>query len=319
MLALGIGQAAFASAETGSGDPFLVRLTENSEVPLPGTEFYPEGIAVSRVGDLYVGSLAQNEVWKLDRQTRKIERFSSAEAGLHSVIGIHVAHDQRTLHACSSDPKGAFPGSRSELVTFDLQTGTVVRRASLPPGGLCNDIAETDDGTILLTDSFGARIFSIASDETELTVWSESMDFVGEGFGLNGIANLNGSIFAVKYNSGELFRFSKTDQGVSHERVTLQRPLEGPDGLEPLNDGTLLVVEGYSGSVSVIDISTGSVEVLAGGLDSPTTAAIHEEFVYVVQGQLDHFFGMTQTPPGPFGLKRVNLHQVLAALSQRVE
>ena len=41
MLALGIGQAALASAETGPVDPFLVRLTENNEVPLPGTEFYP--------------------------------------------------------------------------------------------------------------------------------------------------------------------------------------------------------------------------------------------------------------------------------------
>lgn len=49
------------------------------------------------------------------------------------------------------------------------------------------------------------------------------------------------------------------------------------------------------------------MSILAENLDSPTTAAIYQGFAYVVQGQLDHFFGMTPEAPAPFALKRVSL------------
>lgn len=296
-----------ASADAEANNPYVVRLTQANEVPLPGNGFYPEGIAISAEGDLYVGSLATNEIWRLDRQTKKIERFSAPDANLLSVIGVHVSGDGRSLYACSSDPKYAYPGRNSELVTFDLQSGTVTGRVDLPGGGLCNDIAETDDGTVLLTDSFGGRILSLSPGADQLSVWAASPDFSGKGINLNGIAAIGNAVFAVKYNSGELFKFTRTPDGVTHERIALDRPLNGPDGLERLSGDRLLVVEGFSGSVSIIDLATGSVGVVAENLDSPTTAAIHKEFAYVVQGQLDHFFGMTQAPPGPFSLKRVKL------------
>ncbi len=307
-LSLFLAAPAFAaSAEAGLKDPYEVRLTPTNEVPLPGDDFYPEGIAVSAEGDLYVGSLSKNEIWRLDRQTKRIERFSAPDANLRSIIGVHVSGDGRSLHACSSDPKGAYPDRRSELVTFDLQSGAVTGRAQLPRGGLCNDIAELADGTILLTDSFGGRIFALRPGSRELSVWAMSPDFAGEGFNLNGITSVVDAVFAVKYNSGELFKFTWDLNGVKHERLSLDRPLNGPDGLERLGPDTLLVVEGFTGSVSIIDLSTGSLSVVAQDLDSPTTAAIFDGFAYVVQGQLDHFFGMTQEPPGPFSLKRVTL------------
>lgn len=296
-----------ASAEAATNDPYVVRLTPANEVPLPGDAFYPEGIAIADDGDLYVGSLAQNEIWRLDRQSKRIERFSRLDANLLSVIGVHVSGDGRSLHACSSDPKGAYRGRASELVTFDLQSGAVTGRAALPLGGLCNDIAELDDGTVLLTDSTGGRIYSLRPGGNALSVWAASADFNGNGFNLNGIVTVGDEVFAVKYNSGELFKFITTPNGVAHERIALDRPLNGPDGLESLSGDRLLVVEGLSGSVSIIDLAAGSVSVIAEILDSPTTAAIHEQFAYVVQGQLDHFFGMTDAPPGPFSLKRVAL------------
>lgn len=296
-----------AAAEAATNDHFVVRLTPANEVPLPGDEFYPEGIAISADGDLYVGSLAQNEIWRLDRQSKRIERFSRPDANLLSVIGVHVSGDGRSLYACSSDPKGAHPGRASELIAFDLQSGAVTNRSALPLGGLCNDIAELDDGTVLLTDSFGGRMYSLRPGENGLSIWAASADFSGEGFNLNGIVAVGDAVFAVKYNSGELFKFTRTRNGVAHERVALDRPLNGPDGLEHLSGDRLLVVEGLSGSVSIIDLAAGSVSVIVENLDSPTTAAIHEQFAYVVQGQLDHFFGMTQDPPRPFGLKRVPL------------
>lgn len=301
------GAAWAASAIAQTNDIYLVQLTETGEIPLPGDGFYPEGIGISQEGDLYVGSLADNQIWRLNRQTRRIERFSAPDADLLSVIGVHVSADNRSVYACSSDPKGAFAGRRSELVTFDLQTGLVLGRAPLPEGGLCNDIAEMDDGTVLATDSFGGRIMALQPGSDTLSVWAQSPEFLGEGFNLNGIVSIGDLVFAVKYNSGELFKFTQTSKGIRHERLALARELEGPDGLEHIGDDKLLVIEGFSGAISVIDLTTGSVDLVAENLDSPTTAAIHDGFAYVVQGQLDHFFGITPTPPVPFALRRVKL------------
>lgn len=289
------------------GAPTLVELTASDEVPLPGSTFYPEGIAVSADGDLYVGSLATNQILRLDRQSRRIERFSAPDADLLSVIGVHVSADGRSVHACSSDPKGMYPGRRSELVTLDMQTGNVTGRAQLPEGGLCNDIAELDDGTVLVTDSFGGQILALRPGDRALTIWAQSPDFRGDGFNLNGIVSLGDAVFVVKYNSGELFKFTRAADGIMHERVRLDRALNGPDGLEHIGKDRLLVVEGFSGAVSEIDLVSGSVKEVAGNLDGPTTAAIFDGYVYIVQGQLDHFFGMTPSPPEPFALKRVRL------------
>lgn len=296
-----------APSAAHSDDSHLVQLTETGEVPLPGSALYPEGIGVSASGDLYVGSLVERQILRLDRQTRKIQRFSAPDADLLSVIGVYVSNDDSAVYACSSDPRGVHAGRRSEIVGFDIQTGSVTRRAALPEGGLCNDIAELDDGTLLVTDSFGGRILALAPHADALSVWAQSPEFIGEGFNLNGIVSVDGAVFAVKYNSGEMFRFSSSETGVTYERVALSRPLNGPDGLERISDEQLLVVEGFAGTLSTIDLSTGAVSIVAENLDSPTTAAIHQGFAYVVQGQLDHFFGMTQEPPRPFALKRVKL------------
>lgn len=290
-----------------SDNDYRVELTATGEVPLPGATLYPEGIGVSASGDLYVGSLSEHQILKLDRQTRKIQRFSGPDADLMSVIGVYVSRDDSAVFACSSDPKGAYPGRRSEIVAFDSQSGSVPRRAALPEGGLCNDIAELDDGTILVTDSFGGRILAWAPQSEALNVWAQSPEFLGEGFNLNGIVGVDDAVFAVKYNSGELFRFTMSKGSVTYEKVLLARTLNGPDGLERIGDKKLLVVEGFTGAVSTIDLTTGAVSILAENLDSPTTAAIYQGFAYVVQGQLDHFFGMTPEAPAPFALKRVSL------------
>ena len=305
-----VALAAIASAAPAfaqSANDYLVRLTASDEVPLPGSAFYPEGIGISSSGDLYVGSLSERRILRLDRQTRQIEQFSAPDADLLSVIGVHVSKDDRTVYACSSDPKGVHSGRRSEIVALDIQTGSVVRRAALPEGGLCNDVAELEDGTVLVTDSFGGRILALPPQSSALAVWVQSPEFVGQGFNLNGIVSLGDEVYAVKYNSGELFRFSRSQGSTSYEAIQLSRRLNGPDGLEQIGENRLLVVEGLTGTISMIDVTTGVVSTLAENLDSPTTAAIHDRYAYVVQGQLDHFFGMTQQPPKPFALKRIRL------------
>lgn len=229
-----------------SDNDHRVELTARGEVPLPGDALYPEGIGVSQSGDLYVGSLSEHQILKLDRQTLKIQRFSGPDADLMSVIGVYVSRDDSAVYACSSDPKGVHPGRRSEIVAFDSQSGSVTRKAALPEGGLCNDIAELDDGTILVTDSFGGRILAWAPQSEALNVWAQSPEFLGEGFNLNGIVGVDDAVFAVKYNSGELFRFTMSEGSVTYEKVLLARTLNGPDGLERIGDKKLLVVEGFT-------------------------------------------------------------------------
>lgn len=276
---------------------------------LPGADRYPEGIAAGADGKLFVSSLTRGEILRISPATGAAEIFTKGNADLMSSLGLRVSHDGTRIYACSSDPSGLHGGRGSELVAFESATGEVVGRYLFPGGGLCNDLTELADGTILATDSFAPRILALTPAANTLVEWVRDARFEGEGFNLNGIAALGSRVYAVKYNNGELFAFTDWEKGTpTIVTVALDRPLAGPDGLIAYGDG-LLVVEGNAGSLSRIALDprtrSGVVSVIADGLDSPTTVAVVGVEAFVVQGQLDHFFGMDPSPPGPFLLARI--------------
>jgi len=283
---------------------------QDAYIILQPADMFAEGIAGAPDGDLFVGSLARGEIWRLGRNTHTHHVFASPESGLMSVIGVHVSRDGERVYACSSDPAGLHPGRNTELFVFDRASGAVLGRYEFPGGGLCNDIAERADGTVLATDSFQPRILALTPDGA-FTEWLRDEAFAGEGFSLNGIAEIGEAVYTVKYNSGQLFRIDEDAQGRHIREVELDRPLAGPDGLELLDDGSLLVVEGHAGALSRIRFSedgmSGNVESVADGYDVPTTVAAWGGAAYVVEGQLDHFFGMDPSAPGPFRVRRTPL------------
>jgi len=276
----------------------------------PPSDMFPEGIGIAADDQAYVGSLARSEIWQIDINTGASSVFTKGDADLMSVLGVHVSRDQNRIYACSSDPAQRFNGRGSELVSFDRASGLVYARYSLPGGGLCNDIAELADGTILVTDSVAPRILALTPDGNFLQ-WVEDSRFAVEGFGLNGIATVDNAVYVGVFATGSIFKIDTTTDELPVLPVVLNRPLAGPDGIVVLENGNLLVVEGQTNSVSRVLLepsgTEGRVEVLADNLEGPTTAAINKGQAIVVQGQLGRFFGMDSSPVVPFELRVIDL------------
>jgi hypothetical protein len=281
------------------------------DIHLPYENLYPEGIGVARDGDLYISSLTRGEIIHINRKTQRQSVFTHDDADLMSILGIHVTTDDKTVLACSADPAGRHAGRGSEIVVFNRSTGRVIGRHKLPGGGLCNDIAQLHDRTILLTDSMSPRILALKSGTKAegLSEWVRSGEFAGEGFNLNGIAVSGDLVFVNKFNSGQLFVINSVGSHRKVTEITLNRPLKGPDGLVALSKTELLVIEGGAGALTRVRLTgtQGQLETLATGLDAPTTLAVYGPDAFVVQGQLDHFFGMDPAKPEPFTLRKIPL------------
>jgi streptogramin lyase len=287
--------------------------------------FFPEGVAAGADGDLYVGSLSRGAILRVPKGASAAEPFiAPGTNGLVSVIGLLADPERDALWACSSDPGvGDLTGSAApSLTAFRLSDGAPLKSFPMGKGAFCNDMALAPDGAVYVTDSFNPVIRRASLDTGRMEVWLENPRFVGappapkglgDPFNLNGVVfGPDGALYAVKTNTGELFRIVLDGVGnpASVEEVALPRPLEGPDGLKALPDGGLLVVEGAD-RLTRIDLSAEPIrlETVAKGFDFATTTTLTEDGVWVVEGQLDRLFlpEKAKDAPKPFKLTRAAL------------
>jgi sugar lactone lactonase YvrE len=298
----------------------------HSYIPLPGAELYPEGIAIDSDGSLYVSSLREGRILKIDTHTKKATDFvKPGKHNLVSAVGIFSDTINNFLWVCSSDPgvsKYTGKGSVS-LKKFDLNTSKFLGSFDLPKGGFCNDITKDNYGNIYVTDSFNPRILRLKHRGKRLKIWIENPAFSGEGFNLNGIDFDGGdTLYVNKYNSGKLFKINIKTKKILE--VKLPRPLFAPDGLKVLNKNNLLIVEGGStsdpslatagrGKITQVQLSDsipeGKLKVIADGLDVPSAFAIDDEInmLWVVESQYDHLFKYKNNPPYSFRILGIEL------------
>lgn len=298
-------------------------------LPLPGRMLFPEGITVDENGTLYVGSITSSTVLRVDPpyEARDVSEFSQGQLTRGS-IGVFVDDAQGVLLACDSSP--AEPVA-SSLVALDLETGMRVAEHALVPAAeenpvLCNDGVVAADGHAYFSDSFGARVMRVAADDlrtdgidAEVFLEDPLLGAVGDPpFGANGVAELDDELYVVNFNQGTLLRLPRDAEGNALELVQVAledeagRPLTlvGPDGLAVSSGGTLIVVEngifggGAGNRLAEIELDgdTGVVREVVGDLDIPTTAAESGGRQWIVEGQLDHLFGLDEAPPSPFQL-----------------
>lgn len=295
-------------------------LAHADTVTLPDAQFAPEGISHDQDGNLYVGSLTQGRVIKIDADSHEVMSFATEGAnGMVTVVGLHVEDD--SVFVCSSDPGiGALTGTAAPaLVAFDVASGAPFGRYPLPEGGaFCNDIAALPDGTILATDSFVPRIYALRPGSDRLEIWFEDDRFAAEGFNLNGIAYDDGAVFVARYNTGTLHRIEIGSRGNAGQVTDLAMPREihGADGLTAVGNGRFLLVEGGGlsagarGALWGVKIAEGAVTLdeIATDLNVPTTATVVGTTAYVVEGQLDHLFDAEAAGPAdPYRILSIEL------------
>ncbi|MCY1075949.1 Vgb family protein [Archangium lansingense] len=285
---------------------------EASRFPLklriPIQDFFPEGIAHSADGTFYVGSYSTGTVLRQRPGNFHFEPFLPANG--RAIAGMKVEDSTRTLWLCELDLTQATPGG---LKAYDLHTGRLRGFWPFPVEGGCNDLTLDSQGNVYATDTFLGVVRRLKKGASQLETWASDPErfMAPPGYpGLNGIAWDNGSVYVVKYDSGDLFRIGINPNGSAGTitRITTDSPLGFPDGILMLSPGVLLVVDNDNGQFKRVDLSgdSGHVSVLATGFDNPTTVALHDGDAFIVESQFDHFFGIDQTPPDvPFTVKRV--------------
>jgi len=187
----------------------LPKVTEARELFRLDRTLIPEGIAWDpKSGSYFVGSIAQRKVVRVD-SSGAVSDFSKP-GDLRNVLGLAVDPSRRRLHAVSTSlVAGASDRARNQVVTYDLDTGALVRRVDVPAAAQLNDVAVSPDGELFVTDSGAGGVYRVRSTGTVDTLVAP-----GSVPGVNGIArSSDGTALYLAHATG-VARFDLTSREI---------------------------------------------------------------------------------------------------------
>jgi hypothetical protein len=284
-----------------------------SEIRIPIDRAFPESITSAADGTIYIGSMAQGQIFRVPPGGATAEPWiKQGSNDLISVVGVLADDSSGTLWACSSDMTSMgvnFPGSPAQtaLKAFDLKTGAPKGSYPFPGGkGFCNDIAIGSDGAAYVTDTINPRILRLKKGAAQLETWVENPVFGTTGGNLDGIAfGADNNLYVNTFEGFKLFRVN-VGAGNSAGDITELRtsqPLDHPDTIRLLPDGTFLMVEG-AGRLDRVEISgdVAKLTVLKDGMNGPASVTQIGNTAWVLEGQLTLLFDPSKSSvkPDPF-------------------
>jgi sugar lactone lactonase YvrE len=278
-----------------------------SDIPINGSRVFPESITSDAAGNVYVGSTS-GTIYRATPGAASAEPWiaPSAQNGLTSLFGVLVHDASKTLWVCNNPPFGGppQPGAKSSLKAFDLATGALNASYDLPGEGpfVCNDIAVGPRGTVFATETAGGRIFALAPNAKELTLFASDPELVG----VDGIAfAADGTMYVNNVRKNTLLRVERVGGVFSKlTALTLSLPLNGPDGLRAVSGNRFLQAEGPGGRVTYVDIAGDSATItpVKTGLDSSPGVTRVGQIGYATEGKIGYLFdpALRDKNPDPF-------------------
>ena len=263
-------------------------------IPLP-VGSYPEGIALGRGHQFYVGSLLSGAIYKGDLRTGQGEVFASGVQG-RVVVGMSFDRRSGLLWGVGFDATG------SRAFVFDGRSGEQLAEIEITdpfPSSFLNDLVVTRDA-VYITDSLRDVIWSVPLDRRgrpagPARAISLSGDFTFvSGTNLNGItATADGrQLVAVHSTLGMLYRIDPRT-GTATEIDLGADAVPTGDGIE-LHGHTLYVVQNFRNQVAVIH--------LAGDLSSGTVVDHLSHPAFRVPTTIDRVSGRLYLPNARFGI-----------------
>ncbi len=234
---------------------------------IPQKGLVAEGIAADpRDGTLFVGSIRQRKIVRVDPTGATRDFVPTGAAGLGEVLGIKVDVRRGLLWAVANsggDDATGGAGARSGLCSFDLASGAPRASVVLEEAGhLLNDIALAPDGSVFVTDSEAGLVHRLATGGTSLAA------LPGASFRApNGIALLDETLLVCDERGLWALDGAK---GPPRRLVAPNGfPLGGIDGL-CARGGTLVAIQNALGSTRILRIE------LAEGADAVRRADVLE-------------------------------------------
>jgi sugar lactone lactonase YvrE len=296
LLALGLG--AVVAAGPTQAALAVPAADVKQDLVVPGDDFYPESIAATPDGAIFVSSITTGQIDYFPAGSTTAKTFVPAGVN-HGTAGILVDPVRKVLWACDVDLSFQNP---TVLKAFSLNGGAQVAAYTFDHG-VCADIAlhreyvyVTDTTDPTASPQQPARILRLrtlspttAAGGT-LTDWSDDPAFTnGPGLQINGIAiDADGALYTTNYSTGELLKvqINQFERPGPVLNVNLgDTKFVNPDGIRFLRPGKLLVTEN-PGRLSLVDTATHQVTLVNGQLDQPTSVVVvGGSSLYVSEGQ----------------------------------
>jgi sugar lactone lactonase YvrE len=277
-------------------------------------DLFPESITSMKDGTIILGSVP-NGVFKMKPGDKAPTEFITKAAGsFTTVLGVFADEKGNTLWVCNNGP-GA-------LKAFDLKTGALKGSYNVPAppqgqqGGVCNDIAVSDNGTAYATDTSGAKVFMLKKGATALEQAVADPLLAG----VDGIAfGDKNTLYVNSVSAGKLIKIDLGPDGKS-TKVTdlkLSGPLGGPDGLRGIGKNRFISAENgnatrMGGRLTLVTIdpkaNTAEIKTLKDGMEATPAATATKGYAWVVEGKQDYRNGKNKgKDPTPFKLYAVKL------------
>jgi sugar lactone lactonase YvrE len=263
----------------------------------PAQSQLPEGIALDKEGNIYVGFYPTGQIWKITSQG---ERSLLATLDVVGPVGgglVGFAFDEEgDLYVCDASGVAATHG----IWKVD-RNGATHLIANLDPTGFPNDLAFDGDGNLFVTDSYLGEIWKI-SKSGEAKVWLKS-SLLDPGsptccYGANGIAFDGGYMFVANTDQGTIVRIQmgEKENGGPHAEVFVKSPaIVGADGIAFDVRHNVYVTADYQNTLILIS-PNGDIKTLATaseGLDFPADAHFGQlqgqrRFLFWTNGGYNH-------------------------------
>jgi hypothetical protein len=289
-------------------------------VSIRQTDLFPEGVQYSSRYQVWLVTSLRRGLVNQVKDDGTIKPLIRDDATLVSTIGLRVDQGRDRVLVANSDPgvgERTNPGTQRKLAglgIYRLSTGEKIAYANL--GALrpdyehfANDIALDGAGNAYVTDSYSPIVYKVTPEGTA-SVLIENSRFIGEGFGLNGIAfHRNNFLIVAKMDEGILFKVPLSNPD-NFSRIELDRTLPGADGIFWTITGDLVVIaneptnavflvkstDGWNSGRVAGEMQTGDVYA--------TTGVVRGNANYVLYARLNRLFA-GQLPVEEFSIRKV--------------
>ncbi|MDX2234432.1 MAG: hypothetical protein NW200_08025 [Hyphomonadaceae bacterium] len=289
--------------------------TRLERVSLPAGLAFPNGVATSSDGSLYVGGVTSGRIWRRD-VSGEWTVFYPGSADVYAVTSLRLDEEWGVLWGASPDA-GAVLGVEAgrsprphRVFALTLRTGALIASAVVPEGGFGNDMVLDGAGGVYISDSRLGRIWRLGADLRSWTVVAEDPLLApGNGIGPAGIARLPGGDLVVSlFGKGEVVRINAPGPASRVEWIGVKRRLIRPDGMAVVDQDTVALTVGGSGEVVLLDVRTGDARVVATGLRGPVNIDVANAVAHVTESGIVDPAMFDPSSPDPTAMSVVRLH-----------